>query len=55
MTPIRHATRRMLWLTGLHLDRATAERKVRFYAEIRRSQTDAILISGNTCPPPAAS
>jgi len=36
-----------LWLTDLHLDRATAERRESLYEEIRQSESGAVVITGD--------
>lgn len=40
-------TKKLLWITDIHLDRATSIAKNRFLAELRASTCDAVLITGD--------
>ncbi len=40
-------TTTLAWLSDLHLDAATQERKQRFFQQMRKSPADAFLITGD--------
>ncbi len=43
----RAATTTLAWMSDLHLDAATQERKQRFFQQMRKSPADAFLITGD--------